>query len=557
MATDKFIKIAFKADTSDLTSGLKKADSDVTSFGDRVGEWGKKAAAAFAVAAAAAAAYAGKLAIDGVKAAMEDQAAQEKLAATLENVTGATREQIGAVEAWISATQLAFGVSDSQLRPAFERLVRATKDVGEAQKLTTLALDVAKGSGKDLETVSNALGKAYEGNTTALGKLGLGIDKAQLKTMDFNDITKVLSDTFGGQAARQAETFQGKVARLSEAWGEAKETVGGFIIDALTPLLNIFTGSLIPKLGELSEQLGKNLKEPFEAIAKVVKEDLFPILKGWWTFLSETVWPGIAKTIAPVVKALGEAFTTVGDAIKDNKDKLQPLFDLLKAVGDFIFMTLGPILGTLLGTQIKMAGEAIAGVIKGIATVVDVVTKGIQGAINLAIGGINTLIRAWNAIPDWLRPGGKVDTLSPVSLTGGGGSGINVNDLDAARYTAQLPKTVTTVPTVVNGGGGGGGGGGGSSTKTTNSSTSNSDANQVAVDMYNAASLTSATALLKASNTLDAIMAEIAALKATPTTVVIEGALVDPEGAARAIETVLYQANVRTGGGGLLSAVAT
>lgn len=108
------------------------------------------AGAAFAAAGAAAALYAGKLAIDGVKAAIEDEAAQAKLGKTLENVTGATNAQIKSVEDYITKTELAYGVTDDDLRPSLDRLVRATKDVTEAQKLQSIALDVAAGTGKSL-----------------------------------------------------------------------------------------------------------------------------------------------------------------------------------------------------------------------------------------------------------------------------------------------------------------------------------------------------------------------------------------------------------------------
>jgi len=175
MATgSRTLKLSILGDVSDLNKSLKTANNDVETFGSKVTDFGKKAGLAFAVAGAAAVAYAGKLAIEGVKAAIEDEAAQAKLAKTLENVTGATNETIKSTEDYILKTSLAFGVSDEQLRPSLERLVRATKDVDAAQKLQALALDISAGSGKSLEAVSNALGKAYEGNTAALGKLGIG-----------------------------------------------------------------------------------------------------------------------------------------------------------------------------------------------------------------------------------------------------------------------------------------------------------------------------------------------------------------------------------------------
>ncbi len=124
-----------------------------------------------AVAAAAAVAYGTKLAIDGVKAAIEDEQAQLRLAAALRTATGATEGQIRATEDFILQTSLATGVADEQLRPAMQRLAVSTKDTGEAQRLLALALDISKGRGLELEQVANALGRAQDGNTASLGIL--------------------------------------------------------------------------------------------------------------------------------------------------------------------------------------------------------------------------------------------------------------------------------------------------------------------------------------------------------------------------------------------------
>jgi len=77
------LTLSLAADIDNLQKGLKKADDEIQTFGDKVGAFGKRAAAAFAVAAAAAVAYGTKLAVDGVKSAIEDEQAQLRLAAAL------------------------------------------------------------------------------------------------------------------------------------------------------------------------------------------------------------------------------------------------------------------------------------------------------------------------------------------------------------------------------------------------------------------------------------------------------------------------------------------
>jgi hypothetical protein len=291
------LTLALAADIDDLKKGLKKADDEIQTFGDKANAFGKKAAAAFAVAAAAAVAYGSKLAIDGVKAAIADEQAQLKLANALKAATGATDAQIKATESMILKTSLATGVADDELRPALQRLAVSTKDTVEAQKLLSLALDISKGSGKSLEEVANALGKAQDGNTTALGRLGLGLSKAELSTLSFTEVQQKLSDLYGGAAAANAETFQGKIDRLKVGFDEAKEALGtallpqverfiGFLNTTGIPALNAFIAGLTGDQGLVSG-LDESQKG-FATFGKVVS-GVIGIVQGFITFIREAV----------------------------------------------------------------------------------------------------------------------------------------------------------------------------------------------------------------------------------------------------------------------------
>lgn len=228
----KTLTVYLAADVSKLNSGLSKAKRGLKDFEDGSTSLGSKLSGmvgpAMIGAAAAAGAFAVSLAVDGVKAAIEDEKAVAKLSTTLDNLGfGAATEQS---LAFMDSLQRQYGVSEDLLRPAFERQVIATNNVALSQKNLQLIMDIAAGTGKSLEAVSNALGKAYEGNTGALGKLGTGIDKATLKTGDMKTITAQLATTFTGQAAAAADTFSGKMSRLSIGFDELKESFGkGFL----------------------------------------------------------------------------------------------------------------------------------------------------------------------------------------------------------------------------------------------------------------------------------------------------------------------------------------
>jgi hypothetical protein len=340
MATGtRALTLKLLADVDNFTKNLNKADKDVMSFGDKVSDFGKKAGLAFAAAGAAAVAYAGKLAIDGVKSAIEDEAAQAKLANTLRNVTQATDAQIKSTEEFILQTSLATGVADDELRPSLDRLTRATKDVDKAQKLQALALDISAGSGKSLQAVTEALSKAQEGNLAGLSRLGVGIDKAELKTLSFDQITAKLAGTFENQASKQADTFQGKLSRLQVAFDEGKETVGSYILTAITPLVETLVQRVIPAIADFTNNLGEKLR---------------PVI----------------EFLTPITNGLRNAFNTVRDSLASNSEELKPLINLFKGIAEFAQDVLAPILSKTLGGAFQVIGKAISGLISGLASVV-------------------------------------------------------------------------------------------------------------------------------------------------------------------------------------------
>ena len=402
------LKLSILADVDNLKKGLTEANTETEGFGGKLEGFGKKAGAAFAVAGAAALAYAGKLLVDGVKSAIEDEAAQAKLATTLKNVAGATDQTIAATESWISNMGLAFGVTDDELRPAYERLARATGDVGEAQKLATLAIDVAAGSGKSLEAVSNALGKAYEGNSAGLAKLGIGISAADLKTMTFEETTALLAKTFGGQASEQANTFAGKMDRLKLAFDEGKETVGAFVLDAITPLLTIFTSKIIPIITTLSTDIGEKLSPVFTTLGTYFKDTFIPGLTALWDYLNKYIIPIFKAQLKPAIEGVKSVFGAIADLVQSNTG-----FFKLLGVGITAFLVLAKPVASFIGTTFKVAFNGIAFIIDGISLAM----KGLVAAVNLVISGLNLLIGAYNIVNN--ITGGKDLPKIPKLAAGG------------------------------------------------------------------------------------------------------------------------------------------
>jgi hypothetical protein len=448
------LKLSILGDIDNLKKSLNQGTTEVSTFGDKITKFGKVAGAAFAAAGVAAAAYAGKLLIDGVKSAIEDEAAQAKLATTLVNVTGATNAQIAAVESQILKTSLLTGLTDDELRPSFERFVRATSDSDAALKLQSLAIDVAAGSGKSLEAVTNAMAKAQEGNAASLAKLGVGLSAAELKTMSMTEITAALAETFGGQASQQADTFQGKMQRLQVAFNEGKETVGSFVLDALTPLVSNFVDKVIPTIQALAEELGPKLTPVFEALTVYIRDSVIPTFQAIWGFITEYVIPALGAFLTPVINGLRSAFEAVTGKIAENEEKLKPLFSLFKAIAAFVRDTYAPIIGKLLGAAFNVLGSAISVVIGLFANLVSVVnsafnaikavvnfiknnpvTQAIGGAIDFAFGGGKALGGPVMGGTSYLvgERGAELFTptsngvITPNNKLGGGNTTINLN----------------------------------------------------------------------------------------------------------------------------------
>ena len=242
MAKIPKVTVSFDADLNKLKSGVKDATQDVESFGDKVSNFGKKAAAAFAVAGAAIGAFA----VASVKAAAEDEAGQKKLEETIRNTTNATADQIAGIDKYVTAQSIATATTDDIIRPALSRLLRSTGDLTKAQELLTLSQEIAAATGKPLEAVTNAVAKSFDGSNTALTKLGVGIDAATLKTLTFDETQKLLNKTFDGFIENQSTTAAFKFEQLSIAIDETKEQVGAALLPAVTELTEYILTNVVP-----------------------------------------------------------------------------------------------------------------------------------------------------------------------------------------------------------------------------------------------------------------------------------------------------------------------
>ena len=261
--------------------GAKQAQQSMGILEKSAASLGKKLAATFGAAALI------KFGKDAVTAATNENKAFTLLGNTLNNL-GLGFASVNS-KAFIENLALASGVTIDTLIPAYQQLLVATGDVALSQKDLAIAMDVSMATGKDLASVTTAISKAYLGNTTALSRLGAGLDKALLKTGDMNLIMARLSSTFAGSTTAAADTAAGAIARLSEASRQATVQIGDGLISAFTSLSA--GGSLtnaINDIVKLGTTIGNAIAEVGDLIAAVKKMPivgsiLTSVFKGLFT----------------------------------------------------------------------------------------------------------------------------------------------------------------------------------------------------------------------------------------------------------------------------------
>ena len=236
------------------------------------------------------------------KAFIEDDNAARSLSVTIKNLGLNYDNNTVIIGRFIDNLEQQTGVLDDELRPAMDRLLRATGSVSKSQELLNLSLDIAAGTGKTVTQVSQSLQKAYLGQTAAIGRLGVGITKAELATGKFEDIQQKLTTLFAGQASSAANSYAGQLAKLQVAANNAKETIGEGLVDALKLLsgddsienlnaaleeTSLYVADVIRGIGALGDKikgiplLGKAVSLPLDAYVQAI-----PVIGAYISILS-------------------------------------------------------------------------------------------------------------------------------------------------------------------------------------------------------------------------------------------------------------------------------
>lgn len=270
---------------------------------------------AFDTMLASADAFFQTLVVDGVKAASEQEKANNQLNIALAQ-TGIYSEQTAKeFEDLAGSIQSATGIADDAVitnAALIQSLAQLDKD--GLKRATQAAVDLSAALGKDLSTVSEALGKAANGNTTAIQKMGIEFQKGATDAKTFENILESLEQRFGGTAAAQVNTFAGAVGLTKTAFGELQEQIGNSIVQ------NNVVISVIKTVGNVINDMTKSLKGNEQGFKEMVGKGILFAIDALIAFteVADTVSRMVTGSIRAVItgyNAMGAAIANVLSAV--------------------------------------------------------------------------------------------------------------------------------------------------------------------------------------------------------------------------------------------------
>jgi len=479
----KPITVSIVGNAGPLKKSLDEADGALGKFGGAVQKLGLAAAAGVG-ALAAGIGFAAKQAAD-------DQKSFEQLAVTMRNVTGASDEMVKSIDDQLGAMALATGVADDKLRPAYEALLRGTKDTETALRDMTLVLDISTALQTDQTTIADALAKAYEGNFKALRSLSPEMATMIKEGASLDEVMGVLTDTFGGSAAAAADTFSGQVDRLKIFFGELVEQVGYYVLPVLSKIAEFIVKDVVPAFQRIVDKYGPAMAAIFEKIADfignkvvpVIRDRLLPFIQQTAEFIGEKLVPIIRDVAIKVFEGLRDIFQKVSEKIQQNSGNIEKMKDFFSDLIKFVTTYVAPVLTKVLGKAFDIVAEAIGPVIDVVFNLMGALSslgsfvlkiagflvKTFEAAINGVIDVVNFAIRQANR----LNPFSDIPEIGKVSISSSFGAAptapsrgpaIDVSGVTDSfdRFNAgvnTLPNIPTIpAPTVTTPPGGGGGG---------------------------------------------------------------------------------------------------
>jgi hypothetical protein len=406
----------FAVIAKDSASGvMRNIGKNMGSLGKTGGAVFKTIAAGAAIAAAAittAFGLAAKFTKGAIEAAIADDAEQQKLIATLKARGQTTEQATKRVNELIAAGQkLAF--TDSETRKGYEIATSFAKKYANQQKILTTAQDLARAKNISLEAATKLVGRAFDGNTGALSRYGIQIEKGTKGVEALGSINKKVA----GVAEQYAKTFAGQFDIVRDSINETVESIGMAIgggeglptftrlLEGITPVLQDLMGEVnknLPNIQQFSRDLVEKFLAKLPSYVATAKRELPILIDKATKFIGSVA--GFGKDIAGFLGPDGlvsAGLFGLGSKMGGLAGGLGALFS-----EQFIKMGVDPITAALGGTA---TGAITAGVVQGFGNSVT------QAAITKFLGLFKS-IPITPSIPTGV-PGGAVATGGPGMIS--------------------------------------------------------------------------------------------------------------------------------------------
>ena len=463
-AGTRTLKLSLLADVAGLSKGLNQGTNEVQGFGSKMANFGKKAAAAFAVAGIAATAFAVKFAKDAIvagEAAATANARIEQINKSMGLFGESTNEVNKALIDYAEKTARATGVDTNSIKATqaklltFKELAATANEIGgNFERSTKAAIDLGAAGFGTAELNAVALGKALNDpikGISALSRNGITFtesEKDRIKVLvesnkvgeAQNMILKAIETQVGGTAEATANATD----KMRVGFTQVTEKVGLALLPVFEKLTNFVIDQIFPafdKIGAqfagITSQLGENLLPALDNLVTFFQNYLLPVFKAYYEFIINDLIPAIVNFFQPALAGISKAFSSVSKSLQNNKEKLKPLFDLFQEFFEFASKYLAPFLGTVLGKAFQVLGSVISGIITIFANLVNIISS--------AINGIKTLISLVSninlgSIASRLNPfgGGRASGGSVMS-----GTSYLVGERGAELFTPSSNGTIT------------------------------------------------------------------------------------------------------------------
>ena len=397
MAATRTLKLNILAETASLLKGLKDADKATRTAGDRIKAGFKVAAAAIAAAGAAAIAFG----VKAIKAAEAAATANARIAQINESM-GLFGSSVGEVNErlvkYAEATARATGIDQNSIKATqaklltFRELAQSANEVGgEFDRATKAAIDLAAAGFGSAETNAVQLGKALQDpikGLTALSRSGVTFtetEQERIKTLvesnQVGEAQKLILEAIEQQVGGTAEATANASERIKVTFNLLTEQVGmvllpvfekfaNFLIDKVVPFIQNF---LVPTVQRLTDSFNKNAGPALGKIFDIVKKDLLPILEIWWRFLTRDLIPTLQAALKPVLDLIVTGLQFLVQKVKDNKEGFEAFIGVVKGVWEFIKQYLVPLFQGALLTAINLVFRAIGFLIDAFAQVFKII----------------------------------------------------------------------------------------------------------------------------------------------------------------------------------------